>query len=121
MLNVERGDRKISTYNHRVVLYFTPNDAIKVENYLAETGMGKNFFVDLAIREFLESNVVIEKEPDARNLDYEGEKKTNFIYAKISDVTEVLFDIKTQKNKISRSALGARAVLDFIDKENLYD
>lgn len=77
--------------------------------------MEKNFFVDHAIRKFLESNVVIEKEPDARNLDYEGEKKTNFINAKISDVTEAILDIKTKKNKISRSALGARAVLDYID------
>lgn len=107
--------RFIKIYKNRCVLYFKPEDALKFDNYIAETGIDKNFLVDRAIREFIENKIPLVKEIDGRNLEYDGQNKTDFRYTRISDITQAILEIKTKECKVSRSSLGVQAVLHFID------
>lgn len=74
-LPVKESVIEIREFKNRVAIYFTPTEAKNFDNYISHMGINKNYLVDRAIEEFVDNKRPVIK-ADARQLNYEGEKKT---------------------------------------------
>lgn len=100
---------------HRLVLHLTPSQAMKFDDFIAETGLNKNLFVDRAILNFIDNHCPVNREDDARFLSYTGSKKTERREVSISDVVEAILEIKINEYRVSRSSLTSQALMAYID------
>ena len=113
-LPVKESVIEIREFKNRVAIYFTPTEAKNFDNYISHMGINKNYLVDREIEEFVDNKRPVIK-ADARQLNYEGEKKTVLRTIFISDVIEAILDIKAKEYSISRSSFAAQAAISYIE------